>query len=221
MRSRPTLEELFNRAGESLQIRLQTCAFAEVVDFDPDGNTVTVDFVMRQPLRQEDSSETAFTALPRLAGVPVQYPGGNGVTIAWPLVAGDSVLVVFPKLDHGPWFDSGKISDAELASMHSLASPVALPLTGRSPAEVPASGLLALAPALVLAETLANAKAAAVAELVEERFALLLSAIENAAVTGGDGGATFKSTIVQALKGITPPGTPVTASVAAAKVKIE
>ena len=216
----PSLEEIIRAALESDRIGLHTAALAQVDSFDASAGTVDVTLVMRQPLRST-SGETVYAALPKLAGVRVGYPSGGGCSVAWPLAEGDHVQIVFQRLDHSRWLESGaRVNDPDLVTMHGL-FPWALPLASFEAPEVPTAGVLVKASEVALCADAANAKFVALAELVDARIQQIRDAIANAAPAGGDGGASFKAAIVQALDGVLPVGPPVTTSVAATVVKAE
>lgn len=66
-------------------------------------------------------------ALPVIPDVPVMFPRAGGFFLAFPLLPGDSVLLVFSEADLGEWRRVGSIVDPGDTRRHTLAGAIAIP----------------------------------------------------------------------------------------------
>lgn len=96
-----------------------------IQSFDPETVTCVV-----QPAisgTQTDSSGNEQSApLPLLSDVPVIFPRGGGVTLTFPVKAGDECLVIFADRCIDFWWQSGGIQDPVDTRQHDLSDAFAL-----------------------------------------------------------------------------------------------
>ena len=67
------------------------------------------------------------TQLPIIHNVPVQWPGGGGYALTFPLLPGDPVLIVFADRSLETWLSVGSVTDPGTARAHSLSDAICLP----------------------------------------------------------------------------------------------
>jgi hypothetical protein len=78
------------------------------------------------PYTDEEGNEQ-FEALPVIPRVPVVFPGANGFRVTFPIVAGDTVLLVFADRSIDAWLDRGVLVEPTDARSHDLADAIAIP----------------------------------------------------------------------------------------------
>lgn len=186
--------------------RLHVAQPGIIESYDPETQRASVQLCIRQRLVVEGGTELQPAAL--LPSVPVLFPRGGGTFITWPIQKGDHVLVVFQDGSIDRWTQMGGVVDPIDPRAHVLSDAVAIPGFYPYPRALPATD----PDAIVLGAEGVEAKFVALAEKVEAALVALKDAIQSAAVSGGDGGATFKTSILAALASWPP-------SVAAEKVK--
>lgn len=129
-------EEATRKALLALQARMWTALPGFIWDYDPGANTATVQMGVSS-LARADGDAYAASAFPLLPDVPVQFPGGGGAALTFPLKRGDECLLVFSSRPIDAWWQSGGVQRPGNARMHSMSDAVAL-VGLRSQANVPA-----------------------------------------------------------------------------------
>lgn len=123
----PRSEDVTARREERLVARLRVAGPGKVVSYNATTQTADVQPMWLDTERDgEDDTKETFE-LPVLPAVPVVWPRGGGFFCAFPLAAGDGVLLVFADRDMGAWRDSGQVSDPGDDSLHDLGGAVAYP----------------------------------------------------------------------------------------------
>jgi hypothetical protein len=97
-----------------------------VESFDPDKHTVSIQPAIQARVRAADGSES-WVSLPLLVDVPVQFPGGGGFILTFPIVKGNEALVVFSSRCIDSWYQSGGVQNQAELRMHDLSDGFALP----------------------------------------------------------------------------------------------
>lgn len=125
--------EAMRRALESVVEEMHTGFMATVVSWAAGPPpTATVRPAAKNP-RKGDDGTTSFEQLPDLPGCPVLYPAGGGLSLVWPLQAGDLVYVLVPDVSQAEVV-GGATADgvAEPADprRNNLTDAVILPLSG-------------------------------------------------------------------------------------------
>jgi hypothetical protein len=188
-RDTPTLTSLIEGAIGSRIGRLDTVTVGRIESYDASTRRAAVKpMIMRHDV--DEDGERVAVSRPVFQGVPVLLPGAGGARLTFPISAGDYVLLVFAdSID--AWLGRGGEVDPGERRQRPVAIPGIQPFSGSGAAsdatpqieitstEVRAGGDQALA-------TKADLDA-------------LKAAISGAAVSGGDGGATFKANILAAL----------------------
>ncbi|MNG60898.1 hypothetical protein D3C81_17790 [compost metagenome] len=95
-----------------------------IQSFDPDAVTCVVQPVVKGYILNS-GGETNPSNLPLLLDVPVIFPRGGGVTLTFPVKAGDECLVVFADRCIDFWHQSGGVQEAATERMHHLADATA------------------------------------------------------------------------------------------------
>lgn len=112
--------------GEGLQAGIWTALPGIIQSFDPAKKTCSV-----QPAIQAAISDLAFNwqwvNLPLLVDCPVQFQGGGGATLTFPLKLGDECLVIFSSRCIDSWWQSGGIQVQAELRMHDLGDGFVIP----------------------------------------------------------------------------------------------
>lgn len=95
-----------------------------IQSFDADAVTCVVQPVVKGYIPASDGVANPSN-LPLLLDVPVIFPRGGGVTLTFPIKAGDECLVVFADRCIDFWHQSGGVQEAANGRMHHLADATA------------------------------------------------------------------------------------------------
>lgn len=112
-------------AFTAMQSRLWTALPGIVDRFDAERMTVDVQPTINGRLRSQ-KGEISSMQMPKLLDCPVLWQGGGGVTLTFPIVAGDECLVVFASRCIDAWWDQGGVQDPAEVRMHNLSDGFAL-----------------------------------------------------------------------------------------------
>lgn len=209
----PTLVEAVEQVAKSELGGAHVALPARVQSYDAASQTCSC-----QPVLLDAEGER----LPVLQGVPVCFPQGGGFSITWPLQSGDYVLVVFSERSMERWMARGDFQAAvdprrfdlsdgmAIAGLRPSRSPVAAAhatdlVISATETELPAEirinagGSIIVKSDQVFLGDIIDAEAMARADRVRDLLQTLKDAISGAAVSAGDGGATFKANILTAL----------------------
>ncbi|HHH0249984.1 phage baseplate assembly protein V [Yersinia enterocolitica] len=115
-----TLDSLLEAAQDSSSARMRVCLPGVVQSFDPDEVTCVVQ------LSVNGSVNGNSVKLPLLEDLPVVFPRGGGVTLTFPVSAGDECLVVFSDRCIDFWHQSGGFQEPVDDRMHDLSDAVAI-----------------------------------------------------------------------------------------------
>lgn len=116
-------EEMLRAAQQAMQADLWTAIPGRIVAFQ--GNTVSVQPTIRRRVRGPDGTFTPRD-LPVLQDVPVQFPGGGGGTLTFPVAVGDECLVVFSSRGIDHWWQNSGVQEPATPRMHDLSDGFAL-----------------------------------------------------------------------------------------------
>lgn len=112
------MDRIFNQLRVSIPGIIQ--------EFDPITQTATVQVAIREHVRQENL-EYAWTEIPLLLDVPVQFPRGGGYVLTFPIKKGDECLVVFSDMCIDAWWANGGVQNQIEKRRHDLSDAVAIP----------------------------------------------------------------------------------------------
>ena len=119
-------EESLRMALDGRLTRLWTALPGIIQSFDPAKMTCAVQPAINGAAIQRDGTTTPIQ-MPLLLDCPVQFPGGGGVTLTFPLAAGDECLVVFASRCIDSWWQQGGVQGQAEFRMHDLSDGFVLP----------------------------------------------------------------------------------------------
>lgn len=106
------------------QTGVWTAIPAIIQSFDATKKTVVAQPSVQGIQIAKDGSTTPIN-MPLLLDVPVYFPSGGGVTLTFPVKAGDECLVVFASRSIDAWHQSGGVQPQVEARMHDLSDGIA------------------------------------------------------------------------------------------------
>lgn len=125
----PTDAELIRAAIESRLIDLHTSMPAVVVVYNPLLQTVDVQPVIKRALESQ-SGEIVHETLPIIHNVPMQWPGGGGYAMQFPILPGEHVWLIFSEAATAQWRSTGQLSEPVDLRRHDLSYACAIPCRG-------------------------------------------------------------------------------------------
>lgn len=99
-------EEALRALMDSEKAKTWTSAPAKVLSYDAAKQTVSVQLTTKSFIKKPDGSQEAVD-VPPLVDLPVQFPGGGGQTMTFPIKPGDEGLVIFSSRSPDSWQQSG------------------------------------------------------------------------------------------------------------------
>lgn len=118
-------ELVLKAVADSLSTSLRVAMPGIIQSFDVDAVTATIQPAVKTSVRQSDGSLSSV-ALPLLVDVPVVFPRGGGVTLTFPVAAGDECLVVFADRCIDYWWQNGGVQEPVDQRQHHLADAFAM-----------------------------------------------------------------------------------------------
>lgn len=106
---------------------IYTAIPARVESYDASGPEVDVTPVVGRLWRDRDEGYTEASALPKLTGVPVQFPAGGGCGVTFPIAEGDYVLLLVSTFALSRWYKDGAEIEQTDHLTHQLEQSIALP----------------------------------------------------------------------------------------------
>jgi phage baseplate assembly protein gpV len=119
-------QEALRAAMEGHQSKLWTALPGIIVAFDPVRQTCDVQPSISATVIQQDGSFKELK-MPILLDCPIQFPSGGGVTLTFPILSGDEVLVVFSSRCIDAWWSQGGVHVQPEFRMHDLSDGFVLP----------------------------------------------------------------------------------------------
>lgn len=193
----PTLAELVRRALESRIADIHVATPAIVRSYDAAKQTVSVQPAVRRVIEDEDGDfwEEDF---PPIDNVPVEWPGGGGMYLHFPLAAGDSGVLVFCERSIAEWRDTGKQATPRDLRVHGLGSAVFRPglRDNKTPrTDAPSSGVavISVGDGILRVGPDSGAQFVALADKVKSNFQAIKDLFTNWTPVPNDGGAALKA----------------------------
>lgn len=118
-------ELVLKAVADSLSTSLRVAMPGIIQSFDAGAVTATIQPAVKASVRQSDGSLSSV-ALPLLVDVPVVFPRGGGVTLTFPVAAGDECLVVFADRCIDYWWQNGGVQEPVDQRQHHLADAFAM-----------------------------------------------------------------------------------------------
>lgn len=101
---------------------------AIVQSYDPAKLTVVVQPAIQAQILDPKTGEYADATLPLCMDCPVQWPGGGGYVLTFPLAAGDEGVLVFASRCIDAWWQSGGVQKQAELRMHDLSDGIFIPM---------------------------------------------------------------------------------------------
>lgn len=191
----PSPETVLRRAINRILRDASTSEPGVVEAYDPTTCTVDVQPLLMQA-KNGETGERVVTRAPVVTNVPVVQLGGGGSRLTFPIARGDVCLLVVCSRPIDRWNAiGGEVDPQDTTRHHHLTDAIAI--VGLSDA---AHAKPAHATATVLEGSdirLGDSTATALA--LKSELDTLKTAITNAVIVAGDGGASFKTTLLAAL----------------------
>ncbi len=121
-----SVEEANLAALGGLQSRIWTALPGILQSFDPIKMTVEIQPAIRANVRLS-SGKIQQVQLPLLVDCPVQFPGGGGFLLTFPLQPGDEALIILASRCIDAWWSYGGVQSQADIRMHDLSDGFALP----------------------------------------------------------------------------------------------
>lgn len=121
----PSLISVVRKHTDSRLADLHVALPARIESFDPSTQLARVKPLLRETVETEEGDE-AVEALPVISNVPVQFPGGGGYVLTFPVAIGDPCLLVFADRALDRWIESGGDVDPVDLRRHNLSDAVAI-----------------------------------------------------------------------------------------------
>lgn len=115
----PTQLQTIKEAVNTALVNLWTALPCEVVEYNSEAVTVSVQPLIKIPVHLPDG-EIETVELPMLLDVPVMFPCAGGFTITHPIKKGDECLVNFADRNIDLWWQSGGIQNPFDTRKHDL-----------------------------------------------------------------------------------------------------
>lgn len=118
--------EVLEQAIEGKLSSVWTALPALIVSFDAAKRTCVAQPTIQMQFCDE-KDKLQWITLPVLPDVPVQFPGGGGFVLTFPLKAGDEGIVIFASrcIDH--WWEHGEVQQQAEFRMHDLSDAFFIP----------------------------------------------------------------------------------------------
>lgn len=129
-------EEAFRSAWAGVRSHMFT-ALPCIVAEDSDGHTVKLQIAVKQQVSDPTYDQTTYRDFPLLVDVPVQHPGGGGISCTFPIKKGDEILAIFSSRAIDAWHQSGGTQKPIFNRFHSLSDAMALPGWRSTPRKIP------------------------------------------------------------------------------------
>ena len=167
----PSLEQVIWDLVDRRTRLMHTSFPATVQSYDETKQTATLQPVVARRYRLSDG-EVYTEPMPVIAEVPILFPSGGGMSITWPLSAGDPVTVVIAERSLAEWKANAKAATTPGDTRRfDLSDAVAYP-GGRSPAS-PLSGVSATNLVVTASGLLLGSKTAAESFVLGDAFKAL------------------------------------------------
>lgn len=118
-------EEFYRILADSISNNLRVAVPGVIQSFDPIEQTVTVQPVIREKIRNDDLSED-WVNLPLLLDVPIVLPRAGGFILTLPIQPGDECLVIFADMCIDAWWEAGGIQNQIEKRRHDLSDAFAI-----------------------------------------------------------------------------------------------
>lgn len=122
----PTLSEVFQTAIDSALDSVHTAIPAKVTRYNASKQQADVQPLIKQAY-EDEFGDRQVASLPVVTNCPVQFPGGGGFTLIYPLSEGDTGLLVFSQASIDKWLSTGGTVDPDIDHRHALTDGIFIP----------------------------------------------------------------------------------------------
>ncbi len=119
------IDQLLEAHGDNLSTNLRVAMPGTIKSFDPNTVTCTVQPAIKGAITGQ-TGKVSSVKLPLLVDVPVIFPRGGGITLTFPIRAGDECLVVFADRCIDFWWQSGGEQEPVDPRQHDLSDAFAI-----------------------------------------------------------------------------------------------
>lgn len=119
-----TLAQVIQRAIDARLADLRVALPGRIESFDPETQLARVKPLIHET--HETPGGEATAPLPIVSDVPVQFPGGGGFVVTFPVAAGDPCWLVFADRALDAWLQSGRDGEPVDLRRHALSDAVAI-----------------------------------------------------------------------------------------------
>jgi len=201
MSGTPTLGEAIGALVEHRLEDVHVATPAKVLEYDRTTQRMTAQPLIKRGYIDEDGVRQV-KSLPAITNVPVVFPGAGGISITFPIAAGDTVLLVFSEFSLDKWLQTGAHSDPLDDRRHALSDAIAIP--GLRPFSAPVDSTHATAMVIDAPLIHAGGTSSLAFDSSVDAIAARLASVEswitaNLAYLGGVGASSYAGTSV--LKG--------------------
>lgn len=197
----PSLTEILDKRQDNTMRALRVCEPARIESYDDKTQKCSVQPLIYEGEINPQDGERVVSRPPVITDVPVMHLGGNGFQITVPIKAGDLVLIVYCDRSLDRWLVRGGEVDPADDRTHHTSDAIAIPglrdfahALATAPTDRIRIGASTGAAKIDITSTQIEAGGASALALLND-LDILKTAIASAAVSGGDGGATFKTNI--------------------------
>lgn len=196
--------DLLLAAVQSELSKVRTAIAGTVVSYDHTTQKATVQVAVRDKVRAARGGAIENVDVPLLANVPVVFPRATGYADTFPLSAGDSVWIMFAYRSLDEWKTTGgATNDAQDVRRFDLSDAVCIPGETSFARPVAATGRATGARVIEAPELRLGSSAASSAVTLDVPLQAALTALKDAIaaapIIAGDGGASFKASLIAAL----------------------
>lgn len=212
-RDNPTLTDLIKLASRNTKLGIRTAVPAKIVSYDAAKQTAILQPELLAVMNTEVGIQPQLPI--ELVEMPVAWPRTSMGYLTFPLAKGDTGLLIVSDRSLDKWATKGVTTDPGFNHTHSLIDGVFYPglHPDTAPIVPPTSGSdTVLEGATAISLGAGATLFVALDTLVAAQLSILSAAITAAPTVPGDGGASFKASLVAALVGWPAP-------MAATKVK--
>lgn len=129
MAEEPTDAEVITAALDSRLLSLHTSMPGVVVSYNPLLQTADVQPAIKRAVPLNDGTYD-HEELPVVHNVPMEWPGGGGFAMVFPILPGDNVWLIFSEAATAKWRSTGQISEPGDLRRHDLSYAMALFVRG-------------------------------------------------------------------------------------------
>ncbi len=119
--------EMIEAAMDHRQTQMWTALPVRIEAYDAEKQTVKMTSVIKATTRDAETGKLERVELPNMEDVPVQFTGGGGATLTFPIKKGDEGIAIFSSRSIDAWHQSGGTQQQTSARMHDLSDAMFIP----------------------------------------------------------------------------------------------